>query len=170
MPRLVRKTVDPFAMVKPVVDNQSKPVDRIAALTEAGVVIGWGATVNVRYTGAKDQLVRIVRYVQPRLTPQEWCSLCMMTGSDYVGGTGDWLDGVQDVIDESFHGSGTFDDSRIGALYRITGDNGGFDDLLPLDDVHFSVLMERWHAKRLSPYDRIRLIVLTLQPYLDIEA
>jgi len=58
-------------------------------------------------TGARaEHNVNLFRNILLPFTAQEWCSICMREGEDYLGGCCGNMSAMQDIIQEVFRNSG----------------------------------------------------------------
>jgi len=98
------------------------------------------------------------------LSAEEWCSIAMREGENYVGGCCGNMGVLQDTINEIFRNSGCADNSELLTVYEMAKGHDGFDTFEELNEPQFSELLERW--EHLDGWEKIGLICNGVEPML----
>lgn len=130
-------------------------------LTRLGVMFGQDYDYGKRGTDERHRfdVPMFASFVLP-FTSEEWCSLCMREGDDYVGGCCGNMSAAQDIVSDAFRfGGGRINGYDLAKLVELMashdgGSEGTFTGLArPVAEA-----VERALAKRPTPWEMIALV------------
>lgn len=105
------------------------------------------------------------------LTPEEWASLCMRDGADYIGGCCGQTSAIQDILNGVFRDSGSMDGKTLYEFISAASHHEGFEDLQEPDEEKLLKKVKKWD--KLRPMDKLVLAVKSVawkmvQSWLDV--
>ena len=140
--------------------------ERVEALRKVGVAINhdeeWVGEVGKGRHPVT--LPETVKSVWLPLSPEEWCSIAMREGDNYMGGCCGNMGALQDTINEVFRDSGTVENPTLLGIGELARDHDGFDEFSPLSDDEFFDLVSRWD--KLGPWGKIGVVYNGVEPVL----
>lgn len=109
-----------------------------------------------------------IRAIRIPLSSDEWCSLCMRDGENYIGGCCGQTGQTQDILNEIFRESGWVSADTAESLVLVAGSHDGFKILTEKDEE--VLLKEEAGWLDLDPYGKIFLCVAAAKPRMKVRA
>jgi len=98
----------------------------------------------------------LITRVQFKLSPREWCALCMRDGDKYVGGCCGQTSAIQDIFQEIFRDGGSADACTVRELMAAASKHEGFELYSDgFDASELPALGKNWD--KLGPVEKIGL-------------